>query len=183
MSENIGYIRVSSEGQNTARQLDGIKLDKVFTDKLSGSTKNRPQLEECLSYIRKGDVLHVHSLDRLARSLRDLLEILEQVLAKGASVRFHGENMLFEPGEDNPYNTMLMQMLGAFAQFERGINKVRQREGIVKAREVGKHMGRPKLDYSLSPYAKELKSSGLGVIAISKQLNLSIPSVYKLIRY
>ena len=77
--KQIGYIRVSSTDQNTARQLDGFHLDKVFTDRCSGKDTSRPQLVACLDYLRDGDTLHVHSIDRLARNLQDLLRIIERM--------------------------------------------------------------------------------------------------------
>ena len=163
MSEHIGYIRVSSEGQNIARQLDGIHLDRRYIDKLSGALRERPQLDECLAYIRKGDTLHVHAMDRLARSLRDLLDIIETTLARGVSVHIHAENLLFTPDNTNPHTTMMMQLLGAFAQYERSISKNRQREGIAKAQESNKHMGRPTIDYSLHDMVKTMKADGMSV--------------------
>lgn len=178
--QNIGYIRVSSEGQNTARQLEGIKLDKEFVDTMTGSNKNRPQLEECLNYLRKGDTLHVHSIDRLARNLRDLQEIIEGLVVKNVSVKFHSENLTFT-GDDNPMATLTLQMMGAFAEFERTITRTRQFEGIEAAKKQGKHLGRPKLEKSLVGIAMEFKAEGFSVVEISKRMNLSRPSVYKLI--
>ena len=178
--QNIGYIRVSSEGQNTARQLESIKLDKEFVDTMTGSNKNRPQLEECLNYLRKGDTLHVHSIDRLARNLRDLQEIIEGLVVKNVSVKFHSENLTFT-GDDNPMATLTLQMMGAFAEFERTITRTRQFEGIEAAKKQGKHLGRPKLEKSLVGIAMGFKTEGLSVVEISKRMNLSRPSVYKLI--
>lgn len=178
--QNIGYIRVSSEGQNTVRQLDGIKIDKEFVDTMTGSTKNRPQLEACLNYLRLGDALHVHSIDRLARNLRDLQEIIEGLVVKGVTVKFHSENLTFT-GDNNPMATLTLQMMGAFAEFERTMIRSRQRQGIDAAQKEGKHLGRPKLEKSLSSVAIGLKSEGLSVAKIAKKMSLSRPSVYKLL--
>lgn len=178
--QNIGYIRVSSEGQNTTRQLDGIKLDKEFTDTMTGSIRSRPQLEECLNYLRTGDTLHVHSIDRLARNLRDLQEIIDGLICKGVNVKFHTENLVFT-GDDSPLSKLTLHLMGAFAEFERTITRSRQREGIDAAKAKGEHLGRPKLDKSLSTKAKQLKADGLNVVAIAKELKLSRPSVYKLL--
>lgn len=180
VGQQIGYIRVSSDGQNTARQLEGIKLDKDFIDTMTGSTKNRPQLEECLNYLRKGDTLHVHSIDRLARNLRDLQEIIEGLVVKGVGVQFHSEKLTFT-GDDSPMATLTLQMMGAFAEFERTITRTRQREGIEAAQKKGKHLGRPKLEKSLIDDARRLKMEGLSVIEISKKMELSRPSIYKLL--
>jgi DNA invertase Pin-like site-specific DNA recombinase len=138
---NIGYIRVSSLDQNTDRQLDGVALDETFTEKASAATTKRPKLEECLRYVRKGDTLHVHSIDRLARNLEDLLSLLKTLTGKGVAVQFHKERLTFT-GEDNPFQTLQLQIIGAVAQFERAIIKERQREGIAKAQAKGKHCGR-----------------------------------------
>lgn len=178
--QNIGYIRVSSEGQNTARQLEGIKLDKEFIDTMTGSVKNRPQLEACLSYLRKGDTLHVHSIDRLARNLRDLQEIVEGLIIKEVTIKFHSENLIFT-GDENPMAILMLQMMGAFAEFERKMTKTRQKEGIIAAKKKGKHLGRPKLEKSLVEIATGLKTEGLSIIEISKRMKLSRPSVYKLL--
>lgn len=178
--QNIGYIRVSSEGQNTARQLEGIKLDKEFIDTVTGSIRNRPQLEECLSYVCQGDTLHVHSIDRLARNLLDLQEIIEGLVVNGVSVKFYTENLTFT-GDDSPMSKLTLHLMGAFAEFERTITRNRQREGIEAAKKAGKHLGRPKLDKTLSATAKRLKADGLSVVEISEQMKLSRPSIYKLL--
>lgn len=178
--QQIGYIRVSSDEQNTARQLEGVKLDKDFIDTMTGSTKNRPQLEECLSYLRTGDMLHIHSIDRLARNLRDLQEIIEGLVVKGVSVQFHNEKLTFT-GDDSPMATFTLQMMGAFAEFERTITRTRQREGINAAQKAGKHLGRPKLDKALREKARRLKTDGLSVVEISEKMKLSRPSIYKLL--
>lgn len=140
---NIGYIRVSSIGQNTERQLDGLQLDKVFTDKASAkSTEGRPQLAMALDYLRDGDTLHVHSIDRLARNLEELQKLVRELTAKGVAVEFHKEHLRFTGDSSDAMAKLMMQMMGAFAEFERTLIKERQREGIAKARAQGKHLGR-----------------------------------------
>ena len=180
--QNVGYIRVSSEGQNTIRQLDGITLDKEFTEAITGSVRNRPQLESCLNYVREGDTLHVHSIDRLARNLLDLQEIVDGLVCKGVTVKFHSENLIFANTDDNPMAKLTLQIMGSFAEFERNIAKARQREGIDAAKKEGKHLGRPKLDTALSTKAKQLREEGLNVAEIGKKMNLSRPSIYKLLK-
>lgn len=180
MSEHIGYIRVSSEGQNTDRQLDGITLDKRYIDKLSGASKDRPQLNACLAYIRSGDTLHIHSIDRLARSLRDLQEIVDTLVNRGVTVEFHTERLTFT-NEENPVSTMMLQMLGMIAQFERTLTRKRQREGIDIAKAKGKHLGRPKLDYTRRDEAIELCKQGHTISSISRLMKISRPSVSKLL--
>ena len=152
----IAYVRVSSVDQNTDRQrFDGMKVDKTFTDKCSGGTRNRPALTEMLRYVREGDTILCHSIDRLARDLQDLLHLVETLTARGVGVRFIKEALTFE-GNASPMQTMILQVMGAFAQFERSLIKERQREGQQAARAKGKLPGRRK---SLSPeQITELKS-------------------------
>jgi DNA invertase Pin-like site-specific DNA recombinase len=180
MSEHIGYIRVSSEGQNTDRQLADVKLDHIYIDKVSGATKDRPQLNACLSYIRKGDTLHVHSIDRLARSLRDLQEIVDSLVSRNITVQFHSEHLIFT-SEENPVSTMMLQMLGMIAQFERTLTRKRQREGIDTAKAKGKHIGRPKIDMNRRGEAIDLSKLGLSISAIARQMKLSRTAIYKLL--
>jgi DNA invertase Pin-like site-specific DNA recombinase len=138
----IGYIRVSSTDQNTSRQLEGVQVESVFEDKCSGADTKRPGLKGCLAYIRSGDTLHVHSIDRLARNLADLLRLVTELTGRGICLRFHKENLAFGCGESDAMSELMLSMLGAVAQFERSLIKERQREGIAKAKEEGRQMGR-----------------------------------------
>lgn len=140
---NVGYIRVSTADQNTERQLDGITLDKTYTDKVSGATTDRPELQEMLRYVRDGDTIHVHSIDRLARSLVDLLALVKDQTTKGVHIQFHKENLLFT-GESNPTQELMLSIMGSVAQFERAMIKERQKEGIAKAKQKGVYKGRVK---------------------------------------
>ena len=180
MSEHIGYIRVSSEGQNIDRQLEGVTLDKRFIDKLSGATKDRPQLALCLEYVRAGDTLHIHSIDRLSRSLRDMEELVSGLVKRGITIHFHSENLIFGQ-EDNPFATMQLHLLTVFAQFERSVTRKRQREGIDIAKAKGKHLGRPKLDMARRNEAIELSKQGMNISEISRSMKLSRSSIYKLL--
>jgi DNA invertase Pin-like site-specific DNA recombinase len=139
---DVGYIRVSSFSQNTDRQLDGISLEKTFEEKASAKDAKRPVLQDCIGYLRSGDCLHVHSIDRLARNLMDLQKIVNTLNDKGVSVTFHKENLTFTGSNDNPMNKLMLQMMGAFAEFERALIKERQREGIAQAKKAGKQIGR-----------------------------------------
>lgn len=141
--QRVGYKRVSSIDQNLARQLEGIKLDRIFPDKISGKNTDRPQLKEMLAYIREGDTVFVHSLDRLARNLVDLHDIVKIITDKKASVTFVTENLTFT-GDDSPLSVLLLQVLGAFAQFQRMIIREAQREGIAIAKRDGVYKGRKK---------------------------------------
>lgn len=139
----VGYKRVSSADQNTARQLDGVVLDEVFEDRVSGATTERPALQEMLRFVRKGDTIHVHSIDRFARSLKDLLELVEDLKARGVELRFHKEGLVFT-SEKNPTQDLMLSMMGAVAQFERSMIRERQAEGIAKAKAAGVYKGRRK---------------------------------------
>ena len=99
---NIGYVRVSTTDQKTDRQLEGVALEKVFEDKASAADTARPQLRLCLDFVRQGDTLHVHSIDRLARNLQDLLRLLGQLTDKGVTVQFLKERLVFS-GQDDPF--------------------------------------------------------------------------------
>jgi DNA invertase Pin-like site-specific DNA recombinase len=161
----IGYIRVSSALQNTDRQLDGLRLDKVFTEKLSGKDRDRPQLAACLEYCREGDVLLVHSMDRLARNVDDLRALVRELTGKGVAVKFVKENLTFNPnGGSSIFDQLMLTLLGAFAEFERSLSRERQREGIAKAKEKGVYKGRKQA----LPDAKIDELAALAVAGVPK---------------
>jgi DNA invertase Pin-like site-specific DNA recombinase len=139
--KRVGYVRVSSIGQNTERQLDGVELDKTFTDKVSGKDVNRPHLKAALDYLRDGDVLVVHSMDRLARNLVDLRTLVDGLTERGVQVEFVKEQLSFT-GEDTLGAKLLLNVMGAVAEFERAMLKERQREGIAIAKKAGVYKGR-----------------------------------------
>src|SRR5450631_860923 len=139
--KRIGYIRVSSIDQNTARQLDGVELDKVFTDKASGKDTNRPQLKAALDYLRDGDVLLVHSMDRLCRNIGDLLNTIQALSERGVAVEFVKESPIFT-GNDSAISKLMLTIMGGVAEFERAMIRERQLEGIAKAKQAGKYRGR-----------------------------------------
>ena len=128
----VGYIRVSSVDQNTVRQLDGIAVERTFTDKASGKDTTRPALDEMLAFVRDGDTVIVHSMDRLARNLDDLRRVVRSLTGKGVRVDFVKESLAFT-GDDSPMATLLLSVMGAFAEFERALILERQREGIAAA--------------------------------------------------
>ena len=179
--QNVGYIRVSSVGQNTERQLKDIALDKTFEEKVSGKDANRPALTDCISHLREGDILHIHSIDRLARNLKDLQQIVESLTKKGVTVKFHKENLTFD-GNANPLQTLMFQMMGAFAEFERVLINERRAEGMALARERGVKMGAPsKLSGEQVQEIKKLVANGGDKSAIAKQFGVSRPTLYKML--
>src|SRR5918911_1714011 len=141
--QRVGYIRVSSLDQQVARQLEGIALDRTFTDKASGRDTKRPQLELLLSFVRAGDTVIVHSMDRLARNLDDLRRIVQTLTGRGVRIEFVKENLSFT-GEDSPMASLMLSVMGAFAEFERALIHERQREGIALAKQRGAYKGRKK---------------------------------------
>lgn len=182
--KDVGYIRVSSVDQNLARQLDGVELDKVFEDKASGGTTKRPGLTACLDYLREGDVLHVHSIDRLARNVEDLLRLVRELTDRGVEVRFHKEALTFRPGGEGDFaGRLMLQVMGAIAEFERAMIRERQREGIAKARREGRHCGRPR---TITPATEEdilaRRREGQSCRAIARALGISASAVSKVVR-
>jgi DNA invertase Pin-like site-specific DNA recombinase len=148
--QRVGYIRVSSVGQNPARQLDGVEVDRVFTDTVSGKSAARPQLQAMLAYVRDGDTVIVHSMGRLARNLDDLRRLVRELTGRGVAVQFIKEQLTFT-AEDSPMATLLLSVLGAFAEFERALIRERQLEGIALAKARGAYTGRKP---SLAPPAR-----------------------------
>src|SRR5690554_2380750 len=177
--QNIGYIRVSTVDQKTDRQLDGIQLDRVFTDKCSGSTTERPQLEQLKAHVREGDIVHVHSIDRMARNLEDLLDLIRFFDNKGVQVQFKKENMTFGGAENNPMQKLILSVMGSVAEFERAIILERQREGIEKAKLRGVYKGRKKsVDRDK---VLELHQQGVKKMQIAKKLGIGRATVYRIL--
>lgn len=141
---NIGYIRVSTTDQNTSRQLSDltIELDKIFEEKVSGATREREQLKAMMDYVRDGDTVYVHSIDRLGRSLIDLKNIIEELKIKGVTVIFVKNGLEFNASQNNSTHELMFNILASFAQFERDMIKERQAEGIAKAKAAGKYKGK-----------------------------------------
>ncbi len=179
----VGYIRVSTVDQNTARQLDGIALDRVFEDKASGKDTKRPKLEECRRYVREGDTLYVHSMDRLARNLIDLRQIVEELTAKGVTVRFVKEALTFT-ADANPMARLLLNVMGSFAEFERELIRERQREGIAIAKKAGKFSKEraKKLTPAQVAEARELWNAGFPLAHLARDLGVSRQTLYTHLR-
>ena len=179
MGKTIGYIRVSTIDQNTDRQLDGIKCDRTFIDKVSGKDTNRPALQELLSFIREDDTLLVHSQDRLARNLVDLRNIVNDLVTKGITVKFIKENLTFT-NQDDPIAIMMLSQLGGFAEFERTWSKIRQREGIELAKAKGIYKGRtPKLSQEQIIELNNKINLGIPKAKIAKEFGVSRYTLYK----
>ena len=174
--------RVSTLEQNTSRQLGGIELDRLFTDRLSGKDLQRPQLDAMVSFVRDGDTVLVHSMDRLARNLDDLRSTVRTLTGKGGRVEFVEEQLTFT-GDDNAMSTLLRSVMGAFAEFERALIRDRQREGIALAKQRGAYRGRKP---SLTPnQAAELIArarAGAAKAALAREFGVSRETVYQYLR-
>lgn len=180
--QRIGYIRVSSFEQNSERQLEGIALDKIFTDKASGKDTYRPQLEALLDFIRSGDTLIVHSMDRLARNLDDLRSLVQQLTQKEICIEFIKENLVFT-NDASPMAHLMLSVMGAFAEFERALIRERQREGIAIAKQKGVYKGRKKL--LSAEQIQELKqqvATGEKKARLARKYNISRETLYQYLR-
>ena len=176
----VGYVRVSSVNQNTERQ-DLGEVDKIFTEKLSGKDTKRPELLAMIDYVRDGDTLVVYSIDRLARDLRDLQDIISKLNDKGVIVKFLSEQLIFAVGVNDAISKLQLQMMGAFAEFERNIIRKRQAEGIAKAKERGVYTNRKRkttIDYEK---VKSLRNEGLSTYRIANDMRISRMSVHRIL--
>jgi DNA invertase Pin-like site-specific DNA recombinase len=180
--QRVGYVRVSTLDQSTLRQLDGVTLDRVFEDKASGKDVNRPQLEAMIEFVRDGDTVLVHSMDRLARNLEDLRRLVRRLTDKKVRVEFVKEQLTFT-GEDSAMANLLLNMMGAFAEFERELIRERQREGIALAKQRGAYRGRAR---SLSPTQiaelRERATTGVPKTLLAKEYGVSRETIYTYLR-
>lgn len=180
--QHIGYIRVSTFEQNPDRQLDGIKLDRTFTDKVSGKTIERPALQEMLAFVRSGDTIFIHSMDRLARNLDDLRKIVNTQTERGVRFRFIKEDLSFS-NEQTPMAQFMLSVMGAFAEFERALIKERQREGIELAKKRGAYRGRKKvLNKEQVALLVNRVKAGDKKAAIARDLGISRETLYQYLR-
>jgi len=173
---------VSSLDQNLERQLDGIQLDKTFADSVSGKDTQRPQLEALLGFVRDGDTVIVHSMDRLARNLDDLRAIVRTFTARSVRVEFVKEQLTFT-GEDSPMANLLLSVMGAFAEFERALIRERQREGIALAKQRGAYRGRTRsLTADQIDQLVQRASTGEPKSALAREFHISRETVYQYLR-
>jgi DNA invertase Pin-like site-specific DNA recombinase len=176
--KRVGYSRVSTIDQNTERQLDGIQLDRLFTDKASGKDTQRPQLQAALDYLRDGDVLVVHSMDRLARNLDDLRKLVSELTARGVVVEFVKGHLTFT-NEVDAMSLLMLSVMGAFAEFERALILERQREGIAIAKAKGIYKGRkPSLNPEKLKTLRERVAAGVPKAKIAREFGVSRQTLY-----
>lgn len=179
-SAKIGYVRLSTVEKNTARQLVGITLDRVFEEKVSAKNiGNRPVLREMLGFIRDGDDLYVHSMDRLALNLKDLLTLVTTITDKGVTLHFVKENLTFEAkAKATPFNKLLLGLLGSVAEFERELILERQREGIAQAKARGAYKGRKPIAPEKIEKAKELLAQGMTRTEAAKTVGMGRTTLF-----
>lgn len=181
---DLYYTRVSTTGQNDDRQFDGIEIDpnNLYQDKISGAKKERPQLTELLKAVRPGDTIHVWSIDRAARNLQHLLELIETINSKEAAIHFHKEGMVFNGG-DNPMQKMQLQIMGSVAEFQRSLINEAAAEGRAIAKTKGVKFGR-RAALSKADLIKVVaqKAAGKSVAAIASDFDVSRPVIYNALR-
>lgn len=180
--QRVGYVRVSSFDQNPDRQLEQTIVDRVFTDKASGKDTQRPELETLMSFVREGDTVVVHSMDRLARNLDDMRRIVQKLTKRGVRVEFVKESLTFT-GEDSPMATLMLSVMGAFAEFERALIRERQREGIAIAKLRGVYRGR-KRSLSAEQVAdlRQRVADGERKASLARELGVSRETVYQYLK-
>ena len=173
---------MSSFDQNPERQLEHVQVDRKFTDKASGKDTTRPELESLLAFIREGDTVVVHSMDRLARNLDDLRRLVQSLTARGVRIEFLKEGLTFT-GDDSPMANLMLSVMGAFAEFERALIRERQREGIELAKRHGKYLGRSK---ALSPAQVETlqrrAADGEPKATLAREFGVSRDTVYRYLK-
>lgn len=183
--QRVAYIRVSTTDQNLDRQIESVgAVDRVFQDKISGkSTAGREGLADALAYIRDGDTLVVSSIDRLARSMTDLRQIVDRVVEKGATLEFIHERMVFSKDAADPRSTLMLSILGSFAEFERSIIRERQMEGIAEAKKRGAYKGgTPKLTQEQVDEVRARVATRESKAALAREYGVSRQTIYRALR-
>lgn len=178
---HVGYVRVSTVEQNEARQLEAMKqypIERMFIEKASAKDANRPRLQEMLDFVRDGDIVHIHDFSRLARSVKDLLEVVEHLNSKGVALVSNKESI----DTSTPTGKLMLTMIGAIAEFERSNLLERQREGIAIAKREGAYKGRkaviiPNFGQHYARYMRREVTKS----ALAKELGISRPTLDRLI--
>lgn len=179
---NVAYVRVSTVEQNEERQIQALEkygIDKWFIEKVSGKDTNRPKLNQMLDYVREGDIVYIHDFSRLARSTKDLLDLVERMQEKGVHFVSNKENI----DTSTPTGKLMLTMIGAIAEFERENLLERQREGIAIAKSKGKYKGRKVVQIdNFGEYYNQYRHREISKPALAKKLGISRPTLDKLMR-
>jgi DNA invertase Pin-like site-specific DNA recombinase len=180
--QRVGYVRVSGLDQNPDRQLEAVSVARTFTDKASGRDTRRPELDRLLAFVREGDTVVVHSMDRLARDLDDLRRVVQDLTRRGVRIEFVKEGLTFT-GEDSPMANLMLSVMGAVAEFERALLRERQREGITLAKQRGAYRGRKR---ALNPeQISEMKrrvAAGEQKARVARDMGICRETVYQYLR-
>ena len=180
--QRVGYVRVSSFDQNPDRQLDAVCVTRTYIDKASGKDTRRPELDQLLAYVRDGDTVVVHSMDRLARNLDDLRRIVQGLTRRGVRIEFVKEGLTFT-GEDSPMAHLMLSVMGAFAEFERALLRERQREGIAVAKQRGAYRGRKRaLNVEQIGEVKRRIAAGEQKARVARDMGISRETIYQYLR-
>lgn len=176
----VGYARVSTAGQSLDVQLEKLKdCDRIYKEKRSGRTDRREELASCLDYVREGDTLVVTKLDRLGRSTRDLLNIINRLEEKGVVFKVLDQNI----DTGTPAGRLMFTLLGAIAEFENDLRRERQADGIAIAKEKGVQLGRkPKLDQQAISQLREKRLQGVRIKSLMEEYGLSKATTYRLLK-
>ena len=180
----VAYVRVSTAEQNEARQIEALEkhnIEKWYIEKVSGKDANRPKLQEMLEFVREGDTVYIHDFSRLARSTKDLLDIVEKLETKGVSLVSNKENI----DSSTPTGKLMLTMIGAIAEFERQNLLERQREGIEIAKREGKFKGGQVKRIDEAAFEKayqEYKARQINKRQLAEKLNVSRPTLDKLLK-
>lgn len=179
---NLAYVRVSTVEQNEERQIEALKkfnIEKWFTEKISGKNMERPKLQEMLGFCREGDTIYIHDFSRLARSTKDLLDIVERLKEKGVHLVSNKENI----DSSTPQGKLMLTMIAAIYEFERENMLERQREGIAIAKREGKFKGRKPLELDdFDKYYELYVSRQITKSEMARKLNISRPTLDKMIK-
>ena len=182
----IGYCRVSSVDQSLDRQIDalrsaGVKKRNLYQDQVTGTQKDRPELNRMLSELEAGEVVIIPDLTRLSRSTKDLLEIVQQIKEKGAAIKSLKDSWL-DTTTENPYNEFLLTVMSGLSQLERDLISQRTKEGLASARARGRKGGRPKIRNEKAPLVKMMADNGHTVKEIVDASGISRATVYRIIK-
>ncbi len=162
--------------------MDNIQVTRIFVDKASGKDVKRPQFEALMSFVRAGDNVLVHSMDRLARNLDDLRSIVQTLTQRGVCIEFVKESLKFS-GEDSPMAILMLSVMGAFAEFERSLIRERQREGIALAKQRGAYCGRKRSlsDADIRSLRQRIQN-GEKKAKVAREFGISLETLYQYLR-
>ena len=182
----IGYARVSTDEQNLDRQLDalvkfGVDKRNIYQEKITGTKREREQLNKMIRELQEGDTIIITDLTRISRSTKDLLEIVEQIKSKGAGIKSIKDTWL-DTTSDNPYNDFLLTVMGGLSQLERDLISQRTKEGLASAKARGRNGGRPSKQNEKGETVKILYSNGMKIVDIVRETGLSRSTVNRIVK-